>query len=183
MQKNSENQISIRKNRFNEAECRFDEEQYSCLKIKRNFKSIHDKDNKFTNYEKSCGTDSYAELRKIYKDFKNGVDILNKYFIGDELLSDKKKIERLMNIFYNNTQETIKYYEIVNKVRKYKHKEIPRIQFYIHRCNNELNLILVDIYHLGIPGKKNNKYIDDRIYRKNMNNKTDIQRISHELDN
>lgn len=182
MQKNNRNQISIRKNRFNEAECRFEEEQYSCLKMKKNFKSMHDKDNKFTNYEKSCGTDSYAELRKIYKDFKNGVDILNKYFIGDELLSDKKKIERLRNIFYNNTQETINYYEIVNKVRKYKHREVPRIQFYIHRCNNELNLILVDVYHLGIPGQKNGKYIDERVYLQNMKNKIDIQRISYELE-
>lgn len=137
MQKNNINQISIRKNRFEKEGCKFEEEQYSCLKMKKNFKSIHDKDNKFINFEKSCGTDSYAELRKIYKDFKNGVDILDKYFGGDELLPDKKKIERLRKIFYTNTQQIIDSREIVGSVRKYKHKKIPRIQFYIHHINNE----------------------------------------------
>lgn len=179
MQKNKRNLISIRKNRFNDKNCRFEDEEYICLKLKRNFRSILDDENCFTNYDKSYGTKTYIELRKIYKDFKNGVNILERYFIGDELLPNRNKIERLGKIFYKVTGQEIKYIDIINKVRKYKHKDIPKLQLYIYKePNNELNLILVDIFHLGIYAQKNGIYSERRIYLQNKNNHVDIKDIT-----
>lgn len=179
MPKTKKNSISIRRNRFDKRNCRFENEEYACLKFKKNFKSIHDEQNKFTNFDRSYGTRTYKELRKIYKEFKDGVNILDKYFIGDELILDKVKIGRLRRIFYNISGIGFTNVDIIKNVWKYKHKTIPRLQLYIYKePNKELNLILIDIFHLGIYAQKNGTYHEKNIYLQNKDNHVDIKDIT-----
>ncbi len=182
----SSNKFRYRTNRFKGNCTQYVEKDYSCLMMKKNFKSIHDASNKFTNYEKSQGTDNYKELRKIYREYKNGVDILDKYFEGDELLSDgipdKLKLARLQNIIQLNTGENISSKDLVYNTWKYKHTSMTNIQFYLHKKSKDLNLILVDTHHLGIYAQKNGKYVHEREYQKHKDNKMDIKIIADELE-
>lgn len=54
---------------------------------------------------------------------------------------------------------------------------MPNIQLYIHHKNDELNIILVDIFYLGIPGRKNGIYIQENKFLKNRKNKINIKDI------
>ena len=63
-----------------------------------------------------------------------------------------------------------------------KHNVEKPLHFYFKKSRNNLNLILIDLYHLGIYGslfknKKEQILPIDRIYRKNKNNVIDLAKL------
>lgn len=162
MQENST--FNLRTNRFGNVE--MVEKRYSCIQLKRNMKSIHLSDKNFTNFTSSMGSSKYKKVKEIYRDFTNNTDIINKYFQPDELINEKEKIQRLKSIIEKNIGEELTIGEIINNVQKFKCIDDKEIQFYFYYKNNILNLILVDLYHLGIFAQKNGRYIWQAKYNK-----------------
>lgn len=150
---------------------------YSCLQMKKNLKSIKSEEYSFTNFCSSMGCKKYKIIKKLYLENKENINILDKYFQSDELLSNNKKIERLRNLF-NIIGENISKNEIIYNVSKFKNNEDNEIQLYVYRKGKVQNLLLIDLYHLGIFAKKNNKYIWQQKYDKHKNDKCDLFNIT-----
>lgn len=173
---------------FNLRTNRFDNEQYtnieySCMQIKKNLKSLNIEKEHFTNFCTSMGCQKYRIIKKIYIENKSNVNILDKYFLSDELINDKEKndaykINRLKRII-NNVGEPLTFLQIINNVIKFKYKEDEEIQLYVFKDGKVLNLILIDLYHLGIFAKKNGKYIWKDMYNRHKRDKCNLKHIKN----
>lgn len=69
---------------------------------------------------------SKIQDKKIYIENKSNVNILDKYFLSDELINDKEKndaykINKLKRII-NNVGELLTFLQIINNVIKFKYK-------------------------------------------------------------
>ena len=100
-------------------------------------------------------------------------------FQADELIYNSYKIGRLFNIIYQNTGLKLKRSDI-SKIYKFKYSEDDEIQLYFYFSNGILNLILVDIYHLGIVAKKDGKYRWIEKYKSKRRYKLDIANIKEQ---
>ena len=172
-----ENNIFIlRENRFTNPT--LSQKKFSCIQIKKNFKSINLPDHLFTNFSKSMGSEKYKLVREIWNLYKNHSDIVGQCMMADEIINEKKKIERLKKIIAQNTGEEISEREIINNVFKFKHKKDVEIQFYFYYDGKVLNLILIDLFHLGITAKKNGKEMGTIKYIRNKDNKCCLSNIT-----
>ena len=176
MQLNSS--FSLRQNRFSERIEVIDKE-YTCVQYKKYFTSVKNEKEMFTNFISSLASLKYIILKKIYRSFNNNEDTLGKMFQADELIYNSYKIGRLFNIIYQNTGLKLKRSDI-SKIYKFKYSEDDEIQIYFYFSNGILNLILVDIYHLGIVAKKDGKYRWIEKYKSKRRYKLDIANIKEQ---
>lgn len=153
---------------------------YKEINLKYGFKSIKLDSLYFTNYTKSMGCSIHKDLRKIYSDFINGEDILNKYFVAEELLPHFNFI-RLATIVKNlHNKRSIDAKKFINTFKKFKNIESKNIQFYFEYENENLTLYLVDIYHLAIVDTGYYK-TEEQVYESNKSYKMDICIIADQL--
>lgn len=141
------------KNRFKK------EEKVLTLRIDGNFKSLRIKEEKFTNYYESNKSIEYQILKQMYGDYKSGINILDKYFNEPGYLclgpGQTEKINRVFRISINATRKFIRHEEIGNIFKMDLKKEYcnDKIRFYFKKENEELNLLFIDLFHLGILTK------------------------------
>lgn len=173
MQEN--NRFLLRTNRFNCPE--IVDKKFSCIQVKKNFKSINIPKEKFTNFASSMGSKKYKLVKDIYIKYLNKSNIIDMCFYADELIYEKSKIDRLKTIIEANIGREISKDEIIKKVWKFKNKEDVEIQFYFYYDGKVLNLLLIDLYHLGIIAQKNGRYIWENKYLNNKGNRCCLSNI------
>ena len=173
------NKITIRTNRFTNHPSIMIRE-YTCIQMKKYLKSIKSANEKFTNYASSAAAKKYKKVKSLYEANKVNSDTIGDNFIADEINYQKNKIDRLIRIIYENTNILISKKDIINKkIRKYKNNEDKEIQFYFYSADEKvLNLLLVDLYHLGIPALKNGKDVWNLNYSNHENDKYCLSNIT-----
>lgn len=176
MNMQGKNRFVVRENRFTNPQ--YIEKSFSCIQIKKNFKSIHIPEQLFTNFSKSMGTKKYMLVRDIWNLYKNNSNIIDSYMDADELINEHKKIERLRDIISKNIGEEITKTAVINNIYKFKHKQDKEIQFYFYFDGKVLNLVLIDLFHLGITALKNGKDLSELNYHNNKKNKCCLSNIT-----
>lgn len=139
--------------------------------------SKNDKENNFTNFFKCKEELGYELIEEYYIRFlDNDYSFLDEFEVG--YLTSGDRVNRLFDIIKS-----------VQKI-KYKNKDLAyiiklnsvrdkKLHFYIRQNRNNLSLILIDLYHLGIFGEyyingKPQKSSIGKLYKRNKNNKIDL---------
>lgn len=136
-----------RKNRFKRE---FEETEYSQVKLVNNC-SIKVSDEHFTNFLSENGTmDEKTLLEKLCKSVILENQNIDRFFDNDELYESIITTQRLLNIF--NNYSTMNLTDITGII-KFKSKENSAIQFYMKENGDTLEILLIDLYHLGIPSE------------------------------
>ncbi len=168
MLKCTNNVFSIRKDRFKENGAKFSEVKIEKIDISNSFNSFDLEEENFLNYANSENQEIYKTIENLYLKIKNGEDIFRDY-IADELYPRKDVIDRLINII--NYSNNSKYQtQDITSICKFKNKGSPKIHFYTMLSEGNLEILLIDLHHLSIPGDiySNGKLIK-RVYLKDMN--------------
>ncbi len=169
-------QFVVTKNRFNNPTKI--QKSYSCIQLRQNLKSLNVESELFTNFAKSMGGNKYKLVKDIWEKHNKHLDITDECMEADEIINNKAKIDRLRNIITQNTGRVFTNNDIVTSVYKFKHKEDKEIQFYFFYDGKVLNLLLVDIFHLGITALKNGQEVAERQYLINKKNKCCLSNIT-----
>lgn len=142
------NHQRIKHNKFQNRK-RFESEPIKEIKFK-NYYSKNLKEYNFTNFLKENGDFNKKEILKEIN-LNNNIKYLEKKFELKELHESKAKTDRVLNIInsYSNTNV-----DDICKIKKYKNISDKEIQLYIIKNDNDYEVILIDIYHLGIPSEK-----------------------------
>ena len=119
--------------------------------ILTNINSICIKDEYFTNFLPS--TDGKQELkeeiRNVFNNLIQGKGLINKYFELRDLINKEslkiKRVERIIKLY-----GTIDKIDLL-KIRKYKNRKETGFQLYTRKIDeNRIEILLIDLYHLGI---------------------------------
>lgn len=119
--------------------------------ILTNINSICIKDEYFTNFLPS--TDGKQELkeeiRNVFNNLIQGKGLINKYFEPRDLINKEslkiKRVERIIKSY-----GTIDKIDLL-KIRKYKNRKETGFQLYTRKIDeNRIEILLIDLYHLGI---------------------------------
>ena len=150
--------------------------QYKQIFLKNNY-SINVADEFFTNFISSdANADNKQKecLKKLKNKFIKNFDIFETGFEIIELIGDNKNLKRLLNII--NTYQDINLTSCAGVI-KCKSKKNTEFQLYLTKQDETLNIILVDLYHLGLPA---NNLIRGNLIR---NNEDNIRRIYNKRKN
>ena len=172
-------------NRFNNNKSRFfkssfDSSSISKISFEQGLVSKNIKDFQFVNYANSQDEIVYNIVVDCYIRFLEKDYSFIDEFEMDEL-TEGYRVDRLLDII--NTVQNSKYTKKdCQYILKMKHNVEKPLHFYFKKSRNNLNLILIDLYHLGIYGslfknKKEQILPIDRIYRKNKNNVIDLAKL------
>lgn len=141
-----------RSNRFNETGPVFEPNNINGISIGVGFKSKNDKANSFTNYLKSNKQKNYYRMNRLYNQIiTNDVSFINNEYVCDEIYDNGKVVDRLINIINYDNDLNISKTDITH-IYKLKSKENKKIHVYISLINDNAELILIDLYHLSMPG-------------------------------
>lgn len=121
-----------------------------------NSRSIDIEDDYFTNYTTSSEDELNQRFFEIYDNvIVKGKNIEN-YCEGEELRGNGLNTKRLLNIL-NSYPGMNESNSTLPNVIKYKNrqKNLRGLQFYLkeNKVTNELEIILIDLYHLGLPAE------------------------------
>lgn len=119
--------------------------------ILTNINSICIKDEYFTNFLPSTDgkQDLKEEIRNVFNNIIQGKGLINKYFEPRDLTNKEslkiKRVERIIKSY-----GTIAELDLL-KIRKYKNKKETGFQLYTRKIDeNRIEILLIDLYHLGI---------------------------------
>ena len=119
--------------------------------ILTNINSICIKDEYFTNFLPSTDgkQDLKEEIRNVFNNLIQGKGLINKYFEPRDLTNKEslkiKRVERIIKSY-----GTIAELDLL-KIRKYKNKKETGFQLYTRKIDeNRIEILLIDLYHLGI---------------------------------
>lgn len=150
------------------------------IDFERGLISKNIKDFKFVNYANSQDEVVYSIVTDYY------IRYLEKdYSFIDEFEMDELKkgyrVDRLLSII-NFVQKSKYSTKDCQYILKMKHNEEKPLHFYFRKNKNNLSLLLIDLYHLGIYGSlfKNGKEIVvpiEKIYKRNKFNDVDLAQI------
>ena len=144
-----------------------------------NLHSNHIEKEKFTNYIRSYGTNTYYKILKelFEKIYKDQYSFFNEFEIDENFYSDNsKETQRLKRIIMEvNNLKSTSYIPTINELipvryLKQKEKRYKGIRLFVNiRENGYIDLYLIDLYHLGINAYNFNtgKYELDRNYQSN----------------
>ncbi len=124
--------------------------QYKNIILKHNY-SINVADELFTNFISSNPNADIKQkecLQKLKNKFIKNFDIFETGFEIIELIGDNQNLKRLLNII--NTYPDINLTSCAGII-KCKSKHNTEFQLYLTRQDETLNIILLDLYHLGLP--------------------------------
>ena len=147
--------------------------------------SKNDEENQFVNFLKYNDEQGYKIVEEYYLRYLYGDYSFLDEFELDELTRGDR-VERLLSIIKN--VHKIKYTNRdVPHIIKLKSVKDKRLHFFIKKSRNNLTLILIDIYHLGIYGThyingKPQKTSIRKIYRRYKDNKIDLADFKKEGD-
>lgn len=158
------------------------QQKKTVLALEDNFKSFRVKDEKFTNYFETNKSIEYKILKQIYDDYKSGVNILNKYFNNPGYLhlgpGQTEKINRVFRISLNANGKIIRHVEIGNVFKLNLKDEYcnDKIRFYFKKEDGKLNLLFIDLFHLGILTRNQNLEKEYERYKNFNGNILDIKK-------
>ncbi len=163
-------------------------EEYERLELDYAMKSINIPNEEFSNFVKTDQNEQYKLLKSIYKDYKDGKDILNDFEAYDVELHSKNTT-RLSNILTHNNMEPFTDAR-TSRVLKYQLKNKKnKLRIYIEKEYKDglcvLKVRLIDLFHLAIPSRHNNvpaNIMLTRTYNKHRNNKVSINKIKREYN-
>lgn len=121
-----------------------------------NARSIDIESEYFTNYTSLGSNEINERFFEIYDNVIINGDSIERYCEGEELRGNGLNTKRLLNILnsYPGMYETN---ETLPSIIKYKNrqKHLRGLQFYLkeNKVTNELDVILIDLYHLGLPAE------------------------------
>lgn len=182
------NTFTLRRGRFNEVGSKFEPIFISTISFENSLNSVDIEEEYFTNYSSSNEKKEYKIINELHDEINNGnIKILNKYMF-DELYYKDKVIDRLLNIINNSNNNIYSKNDLPN-IFKLKNRVEPQIHLYIIINNSLARILLIDLYHLSIPGNLyiNNRFIksitlDDlfKLYEKIKKNKYSLNNIKIE---
>lgn len=161
----------------------FNEEEIDNFDFESGLISKNIKEYKFTNYAQSMNDDVYNYVLDYYISYLNDdFSFISRDFnMDEEELKPNYKILRLLNILkavqgrkYNETD--CPYILKLNSLKN------AQLHFYLWKSRRNLKLILIDLYHLGIYGRryingKENFINIERLYRHHRKNNCDLAEI------
>jgi len=119
--------------------------------ILTNINSICIKDEYFTNFLPSTDgkQDLKEEIKNVFNNLIQGKGLINKYFEPIDLTNKEslkiKRVERIIKSY-----GTIAKLDLL-KIRKYKNRKETGFQLYTRKIDeNRIEILLIDLYHLGI---------------------------------
>lgn len=119
--------------------------------ILTNINSICIKDEYFTNFLPSTAgkQELKEEIRKVFDGIIQGKELMYKYFEPRDLTGKETlKIKRIEKII--KSYGTIAELDLL-KIRKYKNRKETGFQLYTRKIDeNRIEILLIDLYHLGI---------------------------------
>lgn len=155
--------LTFRKGTYN-----FDiEKDYTKIKV-INGKSINLPDKLFTNYLSHNGGDKDKKqvLKEINKQIQKNAFDYNK-FDRRELTDNKETTDRVLAII--NSYKTVSV-KSITQVYKLRHNKDKTIQLYLCFCDNEAQIVLFDVYHLGLPADNHGiKFNPKSVYNAHKN--------------
>ena len=162
--------ISIRRNRFKETGSKFESVSINYINIGKSFNSINSEDDFFTNYVNTPNQKVFIIINNFYNKVKSNVNNLFKDYTFDEIYNNGKAIERLINLINKTNNSSYSLADLPN-IYKLKNNIEPKIHLYVQILDGYLLILLIDLYHLSIPGDLyyNNRFIK-RISLKDLPN-------------
>ena len=120
-----------------------------------NCTSVKYEDVEFINFLQQDGS---LQQKQLLEELKSVIEkptkYLDKNYEAKELEDRKQETDRILDII--NRQGTKKISSITELI-KLKNKKEPRFQIYIKSEADVLNVYLIDLYHLGLPGDLHKK--------------------------
>lgn len=170
------NIINIRKNRFN-SNTTFEPFYFKKFDFEKGLKSINNKKLLFTNNAKDETEDTFNSVLNMYLSYlENDLSFLTDDFLADEILLGDRAI-RLIKII-SEIQKTKYTKNDLKNIIKLNNKNNPALHFFVKLSRNNLNLVAIDLYHMGIYGDKKGVTIPmERIYKRHKKNNCGLERI------
>lgn len=121
--------------------------------FERGLKSKNIEENNFTNFAKSQDDEVYdITLRYYMRYLDNDYTFLDEFSVDEELVYNYRE-DRLFQII--NKIQKVKYTkEDCHKIIKMKNNYDKKLHFYLYKNNDNYSIILIDLYHLAIFGRK-----------------------------
>lgn len=171
-----------RENRFSNP--RLEKNIYNSFSFEKAMKSYDNDELMFTNFVKSKGNTCYCLLEEYYID-----SLDDKYYFLeedfkplDDINYTYKKADRLLNIINKGYKHKYKV-EDLKYIFKMQHKDKKGFQLYVFKSKNNLNVILIDFFHIALPADRilpNGSVIKENVqreYNKEKDNKWGIENI------
>ena len=143
--------ISIRRNRFKETGSKFEPVSVNYINIGKSFNSINSEDEFFTNYVNTPNQKVFIIINNFYNKVKKNINNLFEDYTFDEIYNNGKAIDRLINLINKTNDSSYSLADLPN-IYKLKNNMEPKIHLYIQILDGDILILLIDLYHLSIPG-------------------------------
>ena len=143
--------ISIRRNRFKETGSKFEPVSINYVNIGKSFNSINSEDEFFTNYVNTPNQKVFIIINNFYHKVTNNINNLFKDYTFDEIYYNGKAIDRLVNLINKTNSSSYSLVDLPN-IYKLKNNIEPKIHLYVQILDGYILILLIDLYHLSIPG-------------------------------
>ena len=154
--------ISIRRNRFKETGSKFESVSINYINIGKSFNSINSEDEFFTNYVNTPNQKVFIIINNFYNKVKSNINNLFNDYTFDEIYNNGKAIDRLINLINKTNNSSYSLMDLPN-IYKLKNNIEPKIHLYVQILDGYILILLIDLYHLSIPG---DLYSNHRLVRK-----------------
>ena len=154
--------ISIRRNRFKETGLKFEPVSINYINIGKSFNSINSEDEFFSNYVNTPNQKVFIIINNFYNKVKSNINNLFNDYTFDEIYNNGKAIDRLINLINKTNNSSYSLVDLPN-IYKLKNNIEPKIHLYVQILDGYILILLIDLYHLSIPG---DIYSNHRLVRK-----------------
>ncbi len=179
------NTINVRYNRFKK-NTRFENIPFNKFDFESGLISVDLPKHSFINKASSEKEEIYDCVVDMYLSYlENDFSFING-FQGDEILLDFKA-ERLLDIIKEVQHQKYKIKDL-ETIIKFNNINYPQLHFFIKKSRNNLKVLLIDLYHMGIYGDliedgKAKKITMQKLYKKYKNNEYYLDDIKKIRDN
>lgn len=154
------------------------------LDFEKGLKSLDSPKDYFINMASSQDEKVYDDVTNMYIQYLDNDYSFLEDFLVDELLYDYKT-ERLLKILQKVQKNKYSVYDL-KYIFKLNNKKNPELHFFIKNSRGNFSILLIDLYHLGIFGKKNTNGKSliiplEKIYKRKKNNKCKLENIKNIL--
>lgn len=143
--------ISIRRNRFKETGSKFEPVSVKYINVGKSLNSINSENDFFTNFVNTPNQKTFIIINNFYHKVRNNINNLFKDYIFDEIYYNGKAVDRLINLI-NKTNNSSYSLEDLPNIYKLKNNIEPKIHLYVQILDGCILILLIDLYHLSIPG-------------------------------
>lgn len=165
---------------------RFEDTDFKSFDFEKGLKFINDKVNHFTNFATSEDEETYNLIVDYYIQYVENGDFSFLTEFKIENINPGERIDRLLDII-SKVQKTKYKKQDLPFIYKYKSKKYGELRFFIKVSKKNISLLLIDLYHLGIFGRKiqNGKQIIipiEKNYKKHKHNQCSLSKIKELKD-